>query len=135
VDAVSVDDERQVQVRQALPRFFRIVRSDPPTRDDFLSNEAKGKRARGNDPEVLRLWSGISVYDSPRRARATARIFPYLGISIAELSVPDDGSIVWERTTAGPGHYTLWGDPDRLLSCVRSVWTPNDVKTDEKGDA
>jgi hypothetical protein len=62
-------------------------------------------------------------------------VFPYLGINIAELGIPDGGSIVWGPTTSGPDHDTLWGDPDQLLSFATDVWSPDDEETDEKGDA
>ena len=95
--------------------FYRIVRTDPPTDADFTSNAAKGKQPRRPDPEVLRLWGGISVYDTLRQARITAQTFPYLGRHSAILHVPDDGSVQFEQTLEpAKGHYTLWGTPSVL---------------------
>jgi len=34
-------------------RLYRAVRTEQPTRDDFLSNAAKGKAPITYDPEVL----------------------------------------------------------------------------------
>ena len=107
--------------------------SNPPTRFDFTSHAERGKRARDDSPETLRLWAGISVYDTRRRARKTALMFPSLGPFIAELLIPMNGPIVWERTTRSFGHYTLWGEPDVLLACVTDVWSPTDATPDEKG--
>ena len=102
--------------------FYRIVQTDPPELSDFLSNAAKGKRPRRPTPGVLRLWDGISVYDTLRQARITARTFPHLGRHIAILHVPDDGSVQFEQTLEpAKGHFTLWGAPNVLLACVAGM--------------
>ena len=99
--------------------LWRIVRTNPPSEADFLSNEAKGLRPRDEDAETLHLWSGISVFTTLTQARRMARRVPSLGV--AELHIPDDPGVHVERTL-GRGHYTLWGDADRLLiSVVRVV--------------
>jgi hypothetical protein len=48
-------------------------------------------------------------------------MFPLLGAFIAEIAIPDDRSIRYERTTTSDGHYTVWGRPDDLLNLVTSV--------------
>jgi hypothetical protein len=68
-----------------------------------------------------RLWSGVSVYDTPDRARQTALDYPRLGTHIATLDIPEEGSILAERTTNSLGHYTLWGDPTTMLACVIAI--------------
>jgi hypothetical protein len=80
-----------------------------------LSYEALGKSLR--DERQRELWSGVSVQATEAQARGRAKL-PTLGRFIAELSVADDGPIVWKRTGDKPGHHTLWGDPDDLLDCV-----------------
>ena len=102
-------------------RFFRIVLTDPPTGWDFMSNEARGFRPPSRDPETVRLWAGISVYDQRRYARKVAQRAPRLGAFLAELRIPETGAIDFERTTKSHGHYTLWGDPARMLTCVVDV--------------
>lgn len=102
--------------------FYRIVQTDPPELTDFMSNAAKGKRPRRSTPAVLRLWDGISVYDTLRQARITAQTFPHLGRHIAILHVPDDGSVQFEQTLdPAKGHYTLWGTPALLRSFVTGM--------------
>ena len=98
--------------------FYRIVLTDPPTLTDFLSNSELGRFPKNPDPETLRLWQGISAYDTEERARATAKKYRRLGRFIVELRIAEDGSIQYERTTSSHGHYTLWGDPALLLACV-----------------
>lgn len=99
--------------------FYRIVRTDPPTLDDFISNFARG-RPLPDDPEDIRLWDGLSVYSTAAQARRQRRRSPILGRYIAVLRVPLDGTVRIERTR-GEGHHTLWGDPDALLSLVVAV--------------
>jgi hypothetical protein len=100
--------------------FWRIVRTNPPSEADFLSNEAKGLHPRDDDAETLRLWSGIPAFATLTQARRMARRVPSLGDFVAELSIPDDPAVRIERTL-GRGHHTLWGDANRLLTSVVRV--------------
>lgn len=102
--------------------FYRIVKTDPPTVDDFLSALAKGRRIRRDLPPALRqLWDGVTVYGQPSHAEQKARESPMIGRLIAELRIPDDAPIRWERTTREPGHHTLWGEPEDVLRYVVHV--------------
>jgi hypothetical protein len=101
--------------------FYRIVTADPPTLADFTSNEERGVPPRRRDPEALRLWSGISVFEAEQQTRLQAMLFPRLGQYIAALRVGEGGAIRIERTTRTEGHFTLWGEPADLLACVLSV--------------
>jgi hypothetical protein len=106
----------------AVPRsFYRIVRNDPPTQDDFTSNAAKGRPLRDTDPETRRLWDGISVQATEAQSRRRVRQYPLLGRYIARIELPADAPVRAERTTRIPGHYTLWGDPAALLRYVVAV--------------
>jgi hypothetical protein len=100
--------------------FWRIVRTDPPTERDFMSNDALGRRPRDRDPETLRLWSGISVYATARQAKRTAVAFPMIGSFLARVRVRDGDPIRVEKTL-GPNHYTLWGDASLFLGRVEIV--------------
>ena len=100
--------------------FYRIVRSDPPTLDDFRSYEELGIRTGSDDPET-RLRRGISVNATEAQARRRARGLPVLGSYIAALAIAEDGPVRYERTTRSPGHYTLWGPPAALLASVVRV--------------
>jgi hypothetical protein len=96
------------------------VLTDPPTVDDFLSNKAKGRAPRSDDPAVIHLWDGLSVFATLAQARRKARGAPYLGPYVAALSIPEGASARFERTR-GPGHYTLWAEASDLLAWVVSV--------------
>jgi hypothetical protein len=101
--------------------LYRIVLTDPPTLDDFASDEALGIPAIGHDPERLRLRGGISAYGTENQARRKARDYPHLGRHIAVLDVLDVGLLRVERTTRSRGHHTLWGDPEAILACVVAI--------------
>lgn len=103
-------------------RFYRLVRSNPPTDYDFTSQQAKGIPMARQDPEVALLWDGISVYTTETQARNRAKVQPYLGAFIAELAILDGGPITFRRSGVGRGHHTLWGDPAEIRArVVRTV--------------
>lgn len=101
--------------------FYRVTRTNPPKRWDFLSNVAKNRPAPDDNPETLRLWAGVSVYDSEAKARERAAEVRGMGHFIATLVIADGGPIRWERTTRTAHHYTIWGEPDDMLAAVTSV--------------
>ncbi len=101
-------------------RFYRIVKSDPATVEDFFSYKALGIPAP-RDPQRLALWDGISVYATEAQARGPARRIPALGGYIAEVELPDDPGLRVERTGPGRGHHTVWGEPSALLDRVVAV--------------
>src|SRR5215211_8313499 len=98
--------------------FYRLVRSNPPTMDDFVSNKAKAIPMARPDPEVALLWDGISVYATETQARNQARVKPWLGAYIAELVVTENDPITVRRSGTGRGYHTLWGDPAELNARV-----------------
>jgi hypothetical protein len=101
--------------------FYRVVESNPPTLWDFTSNQAKGLTLQHPTPQTLRWWAGVSIHDTEARARSLARQRPSLGQFIAQLRIPDDGSIPYERTGTRRGHHTVWGEPAALLARVVAV--------------
>jgi hypothetical protein len=105
----------------ADPVFYRIVSSNPPRQDDFLSQLSLGRTPRRATPHVLRLWDGISVYETEGQARDLARDSPHLGGYIAAVRIPEGGAIRYERATGRRGHCTLWGKPEDLLALVVSI--------------
>jgi hypothetical protein len=109
-----------------MRRFYRITNDNPPMRSDFESNRQQRRRARTSDPEILRLLTGISVFEELEQARQQMRRFPYLGKYIVELTIPPDAEVRWERTTARPGHYTLWGEPENILRFITNVHIDSD---------
>ena len=102
--------------------FYRLVKSNPPTRQDFLSYEELGISLAQIDPESVRLSRGISVFRTEAQARRVARRRSFRGpFFIAELRIPANTGVRIERTTRSAGHYTLWADPDMIALWVVRV--------------
>jgi len=107
-------------VADSVVILYRVVLTDPPTVDDMRSYEALGIPLRRDDPESRRLATGITLFDSLERARRQARRKPWMGNAfIAELTIPAHRFQI--EKTAGPGHYTAWGNPSAMLGYVRRV--------------
>src|SRR3712207_2160055 len=99
--------------------LHRIVKTDPPTVADFLSNAAQGHQMPA-DPARQAVWEALSAYSTLPQARRKRRASPILGRYIAVLHIPIDGPVTFERTF-GEGHFTVRGDPEELLRMVVSV--------------
>ena len=104
----------------AVRRFSRIIPAPIPTRAAFLADAAVGK-APPRDPNKVRDWRGLSVFETPAQARAIATRNGRATWSIAAVTIPADGPITDERWGRNDGHHTLWGDPDYLYQCVTAV--------------
>lgn len=103
-----------------MPRvFYRVTRSNPPTLQDFSSNFLIGRTLANPTPERVRLWKGISVFETEEQAREKAKAVPQVGRFIARIDFTNAPQIIAEPTL-GAGHYTVWGAPDELLRC----WAP-----------
>jgi hypothetical protein len=101
--------------------FYRIVRTNPATEADFLSDKARGLPPRNDEPLTLHVWDGISVYQTLAQARRKARDYPFLSAFIAELSLDIDVPPVRIEKTFGRGHYTIWGAPAVLIRALVSI--------------
>jgi hypothetical protein len=93
--------------------LYRITKTSEWTLLDFTSLEAQGIPPRSEDPEVMRLHSGISCWATEAQARRAMRRYPSLGSHIVALQIPDDAPVKVERTR-GPGHHTVWGEPETI---------------------
>lgn len=101
--------------------LYRLVRTNPPTTSDFLSDEARGELPPADaDSEKLDMWRGVSCHTVAakltRRTRMVGNL-PYL----AEIELPDNCAIRHRQTGNNPGHHTIWGEPEELLGYVRHV--------------
>jgi hypothetical protein len=98
--------------------FYRIIRSRQAVLDDFKSAKALGKPLR--DRAHRREWEqGVSVFDSLDYALQRARAFRFaLGRFVVAIRVPDDGSVDVAQTGNDRHHFTIYAEPERLLSLV-----------------
>lgn len=91
-------------------RFYRVAKTDPPTRDDFLTWVEKGNRMPDRATEKERLSrTSVSVYLTAEAAEAQRAIFPKLGDYVVPLDVPEGGKISWVQTGPNKAHYDLHG--------------------------
>lgn len=100
-------------------RFYRIVRTRPPTIRDFLAAAATGRPAPG-EPHIDRLWTGVSLWTSAEAARSRARRYQWLGQFIAVLEIDVLPGLRVERTL-GRGHVSIWADAHVLLGFVVDI--------------
>lgn len=93
----------------SLRTFYRIVWTNPPTLDDFLSHQERGVPLRNLRQETARLRSDMSMYRTLTLARRVARKRPpWMGSGlIARVTIPVDEDVHIERTTRSEGHYTV----------------------------
>lgn len=98
--------------------FFRIVRSEHPTREDFTSLGDQGKVCVSGR-RFRECAEGVSVFDDFEHTCQLARTYRFQrGRYIARLNVPEDGSIEFAKTF-GVHHYTIYyGSPESILALV-----------------
>lgn len=107
-------------------RFFRLIRTSPPSADDFV---AQGQRPgyvvrRAVDPALREaIMHGVSVFDTMEAARAQNAVFaarpggsPFR--YIATLEVPGSSLITCDDAFGNAHHWDLYGAPEDLLATV-----------------
>jgi hypothetical protein len=104
-----------------MPILYRAVTTSPPTDRDFYSRAMKDGPLRSTANEQARRYhEGVSMWETEAIARRMAQKYPAQGSFIAEVEIPDDGSIPFEANPA-TGHYNVWANPVDLRSGVRSL--------------
>lgn len=98
--------------------YVRLVSGATPSREDFLSHEARGIPPRKADARSADLNRGVSLLDTIERARELRALFPRLGVYVARMEIPSGVRI---EPTRWQGHYTAWADPGDLLGWVIEV--------------
>jgi hypothetical protein len=102
--------------------FYRCIEAVPVAERQFWSNDALGEELRPPlTPERRRIWQGVSVYDSLKRAMHRAPKLRPPRRWIAVVRVPLRGPMTYAKTLRDPAHFTLWGEPQALLNCVVPV--------------
>lgn len=95
---------------QAQGEFFRLVKSDPPTPDCFLStHEEYPNRHQKCTGEALQCVFGASFYSEMRGAVDVKAKFPaVLGQRMVAKGEVMAFMGVMKKTFADPAHYTIW---------------------------
>jgi hypothetical protein len=108
-------------VGQRTRRFYYLLKTDPPTREQFLSYHAQGKAKPPLKPRQIDRYKSISVWETPQQARDCAAGMSEDFKFIAALDVPDDAPVV---RIGRPGHHEIRDDhatPERLQSWVAEI--------------
>jgi hypothetical protein len=70
----------------AIRTFYRVVRNDPPTIEDFLPHGSRRPPPwRNPTPEQLASWSAVSIYVTEEGARDQALAVRQAGRSIGDF--------------------------------------------------
>jgi hypothetical protein len=98
--------------------FYRIVRNEFPTVDDFRTMQELGFPLENES--YYREWAeGISVYSARNYAMKRARATNFLqGQFVVPLCIPDESGIEFRQTFSNRRHYTIYTHGDRALALV-----------------
>lgn len=107
---------------------YRIVRSDPPVADEFVSDRVRGRPLRDLSDDTRRRWEGLSVWATDVAAFRAARRYPSLGRHVAEVAV---GGEIRLEPSGRPGHLTAYGEPQAFVTrVVRVMVVPQNVDSE-----
>ncbi|MGE3267340.1 MAG: hypothetical protein AB7P40_01240 [Chloroflexota bacterium] len=70
----------------------------------------------------------MSVYSSAESAGVLVNASPWIGVYVAEILIPTDAEVRVEQTGRNPSHFTIWANPDRLMTWVVSIKRMHDVE-------
>lgn len=106
------------EVRPANPgeTMFRILESESPRLEDFLSDEHVGRLRTLDETQNIAIYRGISVRATLTQARNLAKLLRK-PIIAEVLLVAEEGDCI-ARTLHTRGHHTVWGAPERISQRV-----------------
>ena len=90
-------------------RLFRLLGSDEPRAVDFRSNQEKGRPPFEGCPWLQHC--GLSMFEHAEQAIMVARFQPLV---IVQVELSKEAGFMLAKTF-GPGHYSVWGDPEALM--------------------
>ncbi|HET6509573.1 MAG TPA: hypothetical protein VFG42_22440 [Baekduia sp.] len=112
----------EVEVVEEPQRLYRVSRARDDERfgEAFLSHYEQGRPPRGPEDRAAVIHMALSMFDSADVAAQLARRVPKLGGHVAAIDLlPDLGLCV--AKTGGPAHWSVWGRPLQLATCVTDV--------------
>lgn len=111
-----------------MARFYRVVRSNPPAPEDFLSLLAEGVAPPdGASEDLVFRWGCVSVFEQLEGARDLARAKPEKGQWIAILEIPAEAPVTLHPKVGRRGHRDIKAVPEILANCVVDVIPARDV--------
>ena len=122
------EDCPPTQALAANGSYYRIVKSDPPGRDDFVPLYLQNKRRAEIIIEKRRYTLcetlGLSVYATRNDAVQFAGLFPQIGNMIAKVNPTSSCGKVLPTGSGFTSHHTWWivegFDPTTVISEVHS---------------
>jgi hypothetical protein len=98
--------------------YYRFVRGQVVTLDDFRSQGALGRTLRSPGDERA-FNEGVSVYDDFDQACEVAASIRYRrGSYLAVISLPADHAIEVAQTGRNPHHFTMFAEAETILALV-----------------
>ncbi len=112
----------EIVVIEEPTTLFRVTRERNVDAflDAFRSNYEQGKPPRGPENRAAAVHMALSMFDSVDVAAQLAGRVPKLGGHIATLHLQPDLGICIAKT-GGAAHWSVWGRPLQLESCVTDV--------------
>jgi len=99
--------------------FFYLVKTNPPTRDEFRSYFERGRvrpRASARQIEILK---GVSMWETEQQAVALAGRTRERYDYVAQVAIPDGVRLV--RQGRSEGHHNVYASADELVRWVVRV--------------
>jgi hypothetical protein len=112
----------EVIVVEELQRLYRVSRAQEDERfpEAFQSHYEQGLPPRGPEDRAAVIHMALSMFASADVAAQLAARVPKLGGHVATVDLaPGLGLCV--AKTGGPAHWSVWGQPLQLESCVTDV--------------
>jgi hypothetical protein len=99
--------------------FYRLVETDPPTREQFLPYHELGVTPPGASARELYLSKGVSMFETEEQARGAAPTMKKRYDFIAEVRLPE--GVHADRQGRRAGHHNIYAPPDDLIRWVVRV--------------
>lgn len=112
----------EVQVLEEDLQLYRVVpeRGSEGIESAFCSHYELRRPPRGPEDRATAIHMAVSMFDREEAARDLANRIPKLGGHIARLELqPGHGICV--AKTGGPAHWSVWGRPAQLASCIADI--------------
>jgi hypothetical protein len=99
---------------------YRVLAGDQPELWDFKSHAERGDDRLRGEPAIL--WRALSVFDREDRAWRLVRRGLGRGVAAVELHSEDEVHVA--RTRRRSGHYSVWGEAERLVARASALAKP-----------
>lgn len=102
--------------------FFYLVKTNPPTRDEFRSYFDEVKVPPNASPHEIDVLKGVSMWETEIQARALQRRMRERRAYVAEVAIPEGVRV--SRQGRSEGHHNVYASADELLGWVVGVIPP-----------